>query len=220
MNTHHISELKNKHVGNDIYVIGSGPSLTFINSKFFRNKIVICVNHTITHIDKAQALYLVAKEPTKSMQSAAVKRGARIVTCRRHSGVASNPLNECFYPESTYLFDPKADVISKKGRINALERSSSTIVTGLHLAAFLGTKYIVLVGHDCGRIDDEMHVENYNKRGAVMKGGAYVKWMRQNKVELKTLKAKAQLKQYWGVEVYSLNPFVNFGLENHKYERF
>jgi hypothetical protein len=220
MSTHHVSELRNKHVGKDIYVIGSGPSLTFVNNKFFHNKIVVCVNHTIVHLDKADSLYLVAKEPTKSMQAAAVRRNAKIVTCRHHSGVPTNPLNEFFYPESTYLFDPKADVISRKGRVNALERSSSTIVTGLHLAAFLGTKYIILVGHDCGRVDDEMHVENYNKRGAVMKGGAYVKWMKHNKVEAKTLKAKAQLKQYWGVEVYSLNPFVNFGLEGHKYERF
>jgi N-dimethylarginine dimethylaminohydrolase len=84
----------------------------------------------------------------------------------------------------------------------------------------MGAKNIILIGHDCGKVDNEMHVKDYNKQNAVMKGRAYVKWMKSAKVEIKTIDAKRKLKQHWKVNVYSLNPFINFGLEGHKYERF
>jgi len=82
-----VNELKNQHKGEDGYVVGSGPSLNYIDKTFFTNKITICVNHTIEHIDYAKALYLVAKEPDKDMQDAAHKHNAKIVMCAHHSGV-------------------------------------------------------------------------------------------------------------------------------------
>lgn len=220
MNPHNVKELKDKHLNSDIYVIGSGPSLNFIDMSFFNNKIVVCINHTISHIKKAKAIYLTAKEPNDEMQKNAKEKGASIVMCKHHSGLAKNPLNKICYPGITYIFDARYNVIQKKNNLNALERSSSTIVTGIHLSAHLGARSIILVGHDCGKIDGNMHITNYNKRNAVMKGGAYVKWMRHNKVENKTIKAKEALKKIWGINVYSLNPFINFNLEGHNYQKF
>ncbi len=213
--------LKHKHSNEDIYVIGSGPTLNHIAPSFFVNKIVICVNHTINHISTARALYLVAKEPTKAMQQAAANKNATIVMCKHHSGVAKNPLNEKFYPDRTVIFAAKPNVVQKKDQMGALERSSSTIVSGIHLAAYMGAKNIILVGHDCGTIDKEVHVAGYSKEKAVTKSkGAYGKWMKKNKVEMKTLKIKEALKKHYDINVYSLNPFINFGLEGHRYERF
>ena len=215
-----VNELKNNHKGDDAYVVGSGPSLNFVDQAFFSNKIAICVNHTISHIDYARALYLVAKEPDKEMQDAAHKRNAKIVMCAHHSGVPKNPLNKVHYPDRTYMFEAKASVIKNKGQGKALERSSSTIVTGLHLAAFLGCRNIILVGHDCGMINGNQHVKGYNTKHAVMKGHAYRKWMKHNKVEQKTLAAKKLIEQFYNARVYSLNPFINFGLEGNEYRRF
>jgi hypothetical protein len=220
MALHLIRELKNKHPNSDIYVVGSGASFGYINKSFFVNKITICVNHTIDHINKAKELYLVAKEPNEEMQKSAKDHNASIVMCKHHSGLTKNPLNKICYPDITYIFEARYEVIPKKNNPVALERSSSTIVTGLHLAAHLGAKNIIIVGHDCGTIDGNMHIENYNKKNAVMKGGAYRKWMRHNKVENKTIKAKELLKRHWNIEVYSLNPFINFNLEGHDYQKF
>ena len=216
-----LAALKHKHSNEDIYVVGSGPTLNYIATSFFVNKIVICVNHTINHIPSARALYLIAKEPTKSMQQSAANKNALIVMCKHHSGVAKNPLNEKFHPDRTVIFAAKPNVAHRKDQMEALERSSSTIISGIHLAAYMDAKNIILVGHDCGTIDKEAHVSGYSKEKAVMQGdGAYKKWMKKNKVEIKTLKIKEILKEHYDINLYSLNPFINFGLEGHKYERF
>jgi hypothetical protein len=39
-----VSELKNKHKDKDIYVLGSGPTLNFIDKEFFKDKITVSVN--------------------------------------------------------------------------------------------------------------------------------------------------------------------------------
>jgi len=216
-----LANLRNKHVGTDIYVIGSGPSLSFLDSSFFQNKIVVCVNHTIQHIPIAQSLYLVAKEPTKNMQQAAHDKKGIIVMCRHHSGLSNMPENKQLFPHITAIFRPGQGVIEQPEQLDALERSSSTIVSGIHLAAYMGAKNIILVGHDCGIIDGNAHVIGYSKERSVIKGEqAYKKWMVHNKVEAKTLRAKKILKDKWNVNVYSLNPFINFKLEGHNYQPF
>jgi len=220
MDCKNVNTLKNRHKKRDAYVVGSGASLDFIAPEFFYNKIVICINHTIEIIKYAESMYLVAKEPDKVMQDAAKEKKALIVMCKHHSGLPKNPVNKTLYPEITYMFDPQAGVIKKKSKGIALERSSSTIVTGLHLAAYMGCSNIILVGHDCGTLNGEMHVRGYNKKNAVMKGSAYKKWMKHNKVEQKTLAAKKLIQQFYNTRVYSLNPFINFGLEGNQYERF
>ena len=162
-----LETLRNKHAGTDIYVIGSGATLGFIDSTFFENKVVVCVNHTIRHIPYARHLYLVAKEPTKSMQQNAHDRKATIVMCRHHSGIPSNPENRRLFPDETAIFNARQNAINNPKQLVSLERSSSTIVSGIHLAAFMGAKTIILVGHDCGWLDGKSHVDDYSKE----KGG-------------------------------------------------
>lgn len=142
------------------------------------------------------------------------------MSCLHHSGVTKSPLNKFYYPNHTFIFDAKVGIIKDINNETALERSSSTIVTGMHLAAFMGSKNIIIIGHDCGFIDGKMHIQGYDKSNAVMKGTNYVKWMQHAKVERKTLDARKLLKDFWGVNLYSLNPFINFGLEGHVYKRF
>lgn len=215
-----LTDLKDLHSKEDIYIIGSGNSLSYIDKSFFENKTVICINYTILYMNKAQSLYLVAKEPSEHMQTAAKQKKAKIVTCKHHSGVDKNPINTIFFPEITYLFEPGSNVIEDKNNIKYLERSSSTIVTGIHLAAFMGCKNIILVGHDCGYLDGEVHVTDYYKKDSVTKIDKYKKWMSTNNVEAKTFKAKQALKKQYNINVYSLNPFINFNLEGHTYKAF
>ena len=213
-------DLKDKHKGYDIYVLGSGGSLGFIDKAFFDNKIVVCTNFTIDFVNEGSNRYLVAKEPTEEMQKSAIKKKALIVTCEKHSGNAKSPLNTILYPDKTVIFNPSANVLKDKDQTTSLERSSSTIVSSIHLAAFMGAKCIILVGHDCGYLDKRIHLKNYNDSKAVTPPNAYPRWMKNSNVEAKTLSAKNILKQFYNIDVYSLNPFINFGLEGHNYKRF
>lgn len=214
-----LKSLKNIYPNSDIYVIGSGASLNYVSSSFFNNKIIVATNYTIGYVNSSH-LYLVAKEPSKEMQDIANQKKATIVMCKHHSGVADNPINKVYHPDNTIIFDAQQNIIKNKEQNTGLERSSSTIVSSIHLAAFMGAKNIILVGHDCGTINGKNNVAKYNKKDSVITNGGYAKWMRRNKVEKKTIEVKGILKNVWDVDVYSLNPFINFNLEGHKYESF
>ena len=38
-------------------------------------------------------------------------------------------------------------------------------------------------------------------------------------IESNTLEVKKKIKEVYNCNIYSLNPFINFGLEGHKYEQ-
>jgi hypothetical protein len=40
--------------------------------------------------------------------------------------------------------------------------SHSTITSGIHLAAYMGAKNIILMGHDCGTIDGNLNFDGYH----------------------------------------------------------
>ena len=44
-----LTELKNKHLGDDVWVVLAGSSMDYINHNFFENKIVIGVNQVYKH---------------------------------------------------------------------------------------------------------------------------------------------------------------------------
>ena len=44
-----LTQLKNKHKGEDIWVISAGSSMDYVSSEFFENKIVIGINHVYKH---------------------------------------------------------------------------------------------------------------------------------------------------------------------------
>jgi len=98
--------------------------------------------------------------------------------------------------------------------------SYSTIVTGIHLAAYMGAKNIILIGHDCGTLDGEPNFEGYHDNNTYKiahKNGKsdYILWL--DKIENDTIILKKLLKDKYGCNIYSLNPFINFGLEGHIY---
>lgn len=215
-------KLKNlylRHKCEDIYVIGSGPSLQYIEPDFFCNKVVVCTNNTINFVKEAKAIYMVAKEPSQQLQDVAKDHKATIVMCEYHSAGHKNK-NEIMYPDSTAIFRPNPDSIHHKRQTTALIISASTISTAMHLAAFMGTKAIMLIGHDCGKLDEKVHLDGYQKENAVTPTAWYGEWMKTNCIEYFTMKLKYILRSKWGVKVYSVNPFINFGLEGHSYSSF
>ena len=88
----------------------------------------------------------------------------------------------------------------------------------------MGAKYIILVGHDCGTLDGEPNFNGYHddstysiSHGNEEPKEKYKLWL--SEIEEQTITLKKLLKEKYGCEIYSLNPFINFGLEGHRYER-
>jgi hypothetical protein len=77
---------------------------------------------------------------------------------------------------------------------------------GMHFAVYLGARFIVLVGADCGTLDDRDAVEGY----APGDPKPLAVWEEQ-------LPKVARKLRSMGVGVMSLNPFVNLALEGHRF---
>jgi hypothetical protein len=83
---------------------------------------------------------------------------------------------------------------------------SSSIHGGMHLASVMGAKNIVLVGADCGTIDGNNRFDGYPEGDTP--------WALYDN-HLRIMKEWLQVN--FNCSVYSLNPFVNFNLEGHKF---
>jgi hypothetical protein len=221
-------EFKNLHKGEDIYVIASGKSVDFIDNSFFENKITIGINQVYKRL---KTNYLVRKE--YQLIDEIIKNTNNTIhfisyhACGNYNNNFDNFnfVNKNF-PDNLnivlYNHNNNNINIDKLPENNKLIVSHSTITTGIHLAAYMGAKNIIIVGHDCGTLDGEPNFNGYHNNKTykiAWKNGKkdYVNWLK--KIEGHTVKLKGLLKKKYGCNVYSLNPFVNFGLEGHIYKK-
>lgn len=206
-----VIKLRGRYDGKDIWVIASGPSAGFVAPGFFDNKITIGVNRIWSHFKTA---YLVVKEAVVLQD--AIDSGETVIASKHNCGNLG-------YPESKargawYYFEHRQngmenvdlDVIGK----DEIVVSFSTITSAMHLAAYMGAKNILLVGHDCGSIDGMMNFDGYPDN--LMKSESFYRDF-LSRIEPQSLAVRDRLKEVYGCNIYSLNPFLNFGLEGHEY---
>lgn len=202
-----ISSLKNKHKGKDIWVIASGKSADYIDTSFFDNKITIGVNQV--PLKFKNITYHLMKESGVAIECQD-KWHIDVVSKYDCGDIYSveNPVRHYFFnhrQNEHTTFDEELDTD------DSLIVSWSTITSAIHFAYFMGAKNIILLGHDCGILDGYKHLTGYKE------GEAYLdNWL--SKIEPQTLRLKELLKEK-EVNLYSLNPFINFGLEGHIYTR-
>lgn len=206
-----VIDLKGRHEGGDIWIIAAGPSTGFVDTSFFANKITIGVNRVWTRFVTD---YLVVKE--QNVLQAAIDSGATVIASKHHCGeleYAENKANGSFYVfehRSNELANVDLDVIGT----DEIIVSYSTITSAMHLAAYMGAANIILVGHDCGGLDGKLNFDSYPDP-LCKDPGFYRHFLGQ--IEPQSIKVRDRLREVYGCNIYSLNPFLNFGLEGHKY---
>jgi carbonic anhydrase len=210
-----IRELKNIHEGYDIYVVASGASAGYIDQSFFDNKLAIGVNQIwkrFTNLD-----YIVRKDSNRMAVTieASKQFGFKTICSAYDCGTLRLARNE----GADYVFE---HLNNKMDRIDLsvvgtdkIVVSFSTITSAIHIAAYMGAANIIIVGHDCGLLDGMMNIAEYDESPH----GAQFYRDFITRIEPQTIALRAKLKEVYGCNVYSLNPFINFGLEGHKYER-
>lgn len=218
--------LKDIYKDKDIYVISGGPSLNHIDKSFFENKIVLGVNDIFRyfHCD-----YVVVKdcneEPrfTRLVQELKEK-DIPLIYSQYYKGRRSEGLNKVDNPNS-YMFrhnsrDNNFDY--ELAELNIDEEilvSRSTVTTAIHIAYYMGAKNIILCGHDGGEIDGQMYYHEYvQKDWKSASNWNGIKGFLSN-MEKETISLK-QLLNFNGVNVCSLNPFINLRLEGTKFETY
>lgn len=217
-----INELKNTHKGDDIYIIGSGKTLDYYPLDFFdENKIIIGINQVYKKID---CDYLVRKESSGIKNS--IGKADKIIVSEYNSGnVSLDPkkLNtNKIEHDSIYYFqhlDNKHEKIdSSVFGTDKIVVSFSTITSAIHIAAYMGAKNVILVGHDCGSIDNEVTFKGYYSdisETPWQNWRQYKSWLKI--IESQTIEVKKMVKKVYDCNVVSMLPFVSPNMENHIY---
>lgn len=218
----YVNELKNKHKGQDIYIICSGKSCDFIDPLFFRNKITIGVNQVYR---KFKTTYLVRKEGNYLKKVLNESHPSTIHCVTEGDCGGNDKKNVTAYINDKSIHDKKNIFFIKHKKNphsvqipdndNQLIVSYSTSTTAVHLAAHLGAANILLVGHDCGAINGQTNFDGYYDGIKCIPGKGYNNWLSQVSNDINIF--KKWIKEKYDCNVYSINPFTNFRLDGNKF---
>ena len=202
-----LKHLRNRHRNATIYVLGSGPSLNFVNPEFFRDKLVISTN-LVQKIFRISPDYCFSHH-WPQIRDIIFEKPATIFVVNelnwpgfeRWDGeippnlILHNPRS---YANSQADFDPRRKKDSPGSK--HLVFGSSSIHGAMHLGAWLGAREIILVGADNARIDGKTNVSGYPPPTIGYDFDVYQKHL---------ILMKMWLEEKYKLRVYSLNPFVN-----------
>jgi len=213
-----ITELKNLHDGEIIWVVASGASMDYVEPEFFANKITVGVNRVNRRFD---CDYILAKDAKGFEELLQYKKGAQFVVSRHENGDLVAPLNELAHPH--WVFDHPDKLDNQSPNLAAIGSdqlvvSYSTITSALHFAAYLGAHSIIVCGHDCGAINGATCFQGYYAELQPVQGSdpAYYRWL--GEIEQQSISVIRELRKVYGTFVYSLNPFLNFNLDGNTFE--
>ena len=207
-----ISDLRDKHEGEDIWVIASGPSMNYIDPAFFLGKVVIGINEVYQFFPCTYVVWKESRDPDPEDWGNEI-----IIASRFHCGDLTAMETEMRMDHFVFehLQNLNAAIDFSVIGSDKIVVSYSTITSAMHIAAYMGAPNVLLCGHDCGVLDGQMNLNDYP---ASLQGDLqYRQWVRE--IEPQTLALRDELLVGYNCRVYSLNPFINLGMEDHEYKR-
>lgn len=226
-----LNQFMDIHKGKDIYVIGSGKSCDYLSPSFFEGKITIGINHVYKKFNcnyyvrkESEMLDEILREITDNSilfitegKCGEIDNKINLENINKHHNHTQNVVTCSHYAhcgrEQGYKNIKTTHFEKNK---NTLISTSSTICTGIHLAHYMGAKNIILVGHDCCKLDGKSNFKNYHTDKTLKivwkNQEQYNNWL--NEIEKQTIHVKKIL-QGLGTNIVSLNPFVSYKLEGH-----
>jgi hypothetical protein len=200
-----ITQFRDRHRGEDIYVLGAGNTLSYLDPRFFDNKVTIGVN-LVPKIWRPTT-YAVSKYGHHANEVAEAFPEMQVIAPTYEWG------NRNAWPitsdlPNVHIFDHRMNpgehfdaVAHWPDDPDFLVVSWSTIATAMHFAAYLGAASIIMVAHDCGQLGEKLYV------------GDYPQGLDPQPFEVQSIGVKHELERRYGARVYSLNPFLNYALE-------
>lgn len=205
-----VTQYKDRHAGETIWVLGSGASLNHVPRWFWSDRLVVATNfvglklglrefYTVTHYHRDAAIIADARPDLPIIAPTVDQGGPAALPVR-----PTNP-NIYFINTGTQAY----------GGFDCAEmwpQAPHTLVVGptslhmtMHFAQYLGARHIILCGTDCGILDGASNFDGYQPGDNPM--GVWQQHLGSVANQLRAM----------GVSVMSLNPFVNFALEGHTF---
>ena len=206
-----LEDFRDVHCCKTVYVFGSGATLNYLAPSFFDDKICVATNFCGSVFGLSR-YYVFSHYHADAVAEAALPQTVAVFTPQREHGTDADFLGFMpkivTFPTTTGRPGTSFNPFGKDWPTldNSLVIGSSGIHGAMHLAAYMGAKFIVLVGADCGELGGSERVEGYVQ-------GEHP-W---ELYELHLRDMKQRLWDVYGCQVYSLNPFVNYSLEGTQY---
>jgi hypothetical protein len=205
------TDFRRQQWGATIYVVGSGATLNHLPAGFLEDKIVVCINrsgealglddfYSVTHYHH-DAHILADARPDLPVIVPMVEQGIGTPAKTR----PTQP-NVFFVETNQQMYSAFNAEEHWPTNEDHLVCGPTSLHMGMHFAAYLGAWFIVLVGADCGVLDDRDAVDGY----APGDPKPFAVWEEQ-------LPKVSRKIRSMGVGVVSLNPFVSLALEGHRF---
>ncbi len=217
---HYLKEIKDKHKGNDIYVIGSGASMNFVDKSFFANKLCIGINlaHKFYCCKYSVIKDIVTRRGLAQHLAQCEQSDSIMITTQAHMGgthlFKTKRYEYYVFPEDEWNGFVRIELVGTDKIVN----SHSTITSAMHVAFYLGAANIILCGVDCGLLDGKANHDKYYE-GAKPQLKDAQKRIMSHPYHLWNVQAMRIALKKHGCNVYALNPFLTMDLEGHKYTR-
>ena len=206
-----LRDFEGKHLGETAFVIGSGKSLDYYDPSFFADRLTIGINAGWAEkLDRVD--YLVTKYHDVARDWVDSDRVSTVVVTQ---GLRGHRYLERLEDDRMLVVDHNENTVERwagEWPDGGLVATHSSITTGMHLAAVLGARSIVMVGADCGVVDGEPNLGNHNADTRNSQPTFFESFDRQNQ------KVANILRQRYGVAVMSMLPFVTPNMEGHRFE--
>lgn len=209
-----LADLEGKHKGETLYVLGSGSTLNHYDASFFQDKTCVftsIVGYTL-NLDQGYAFSHHWRKQKPAILG--TENMIHVVNAKEYPSLEPY---EGHLSERVILHTPKSWTNSHS-QFNPFEQdkpgehqlvfASSSAHGALHLAAYLGARWIVLVGVDCGIFDGETNMKNHGKQTQ----HSFATWNQHWSL------MKRWVKETYGADTYSMLPFTTPNMDGHKYE--
>lgn len=207
---HSITELRNRHRGQDLYVVASGSSLNHIDPRFFVGRIVIGVNEIHRHVPCTYVLMHHHEHAQEVLDKDVSLVIARFNCGHRDWGMVALD-GEYYVYEHAESEDCAAIDLRTLDHDDRLAMSSCTTAEAVELAYKMGAQSIFLMGADGGTLDGATNIVGYNDHGPTQS--------HHLRLTEPILRSMVHAIRDRGVWIHSINPFINFGLEGHRFRR-
>jgi hypothetical protein len=157
-----MQRLKDKHKGEIIYVIGSGPSIESLSDNFFSDKISIGVNLVCLRfkVDYAVARH---RKTVIELSNLGIPLIYSEYSCDGR-GLNLNPKIRGAYMFHHLVGSSPRNIEFHKMSSEMIINSSSTITSAFHAAAFMGAKKIIICGHDLKMVNGKLNYSGYQRK--------------------------------------------------------
>ena len=226
-----LTKLKNVHNGKDIWIICAGASMNHVEPDFFENKITIGLNQVYRKFPCDSVIMKDLNEKNRFSPSVEELRNTKtkLLFSEYSHGCYVDGKSNPKPSDNFYVFN-HSDGKTYKKESGELDLSvigtdkmiviRSTITSAMNVAAYMGAKNIIVSGADNGSLDGKSYYDEYVQKDWISASNnpGNQQWL--GGIKDLNIQVRDRIKEIYNCNIYSLNPFWNFGLEEHEYKRF